>query len=179
MKLQFPESTIKHWANRYEYPREETDLLLERSLILKAGCMAKAQLQLVARWKAPRSAGHVQKNTENFVKEVTAFAFAAHDERARIEVLTMLDGVSWPTASVILHLFHPAPYPILDFRALWSASLSVPSQYRFGFWWPYVEGCREIAVRNKVDMRTLDRAMWQYSKEKQKTLEDIRVRGSK
>ena len=110
----------------------------------------------------------INKNSEDFVKEVSAFSFNTHDERAKIEALTLLDGVQWPTASVILHLFYPDPYPLLDFRALWSVGLKVPSQYEFSFWWPYVEFCRETAARNGVDMRTLDRALWQFSKEKQK-----------
>ena len=92
---------------------------------------------------------------------------ATEDERARIQSLTLLDGVSWPTASVILYLFHRDPYPILDFRALWSLSLDVPVQYRFDFWLPYVRCCRDLAQRANVDMRTLDRALWQYSKENQ------------
>ncbi len=123
---------------------------------------------MIAKWKAPRSAGHVDKNKDKYVKEITAFAFKARDERSRIETLTILDGVSWPTASVILHLFHKEKYPILDFRALWSASTSVPPQYRFSLWWPYVTFCRDISKRNNVDMRTLDQAMWQYSKKNQK-----------
>lgn len=168
MKLRFPESSIRQWSNSYQYPREEAALLSQRESIQKAGCIDKAQLQLVSRWKAPRSAGHAGKNTNGFVKEVSAFALGTHDERARIETLTILDGVSWPTASVILHLFHSDPYPILDFRALWSASLEVPSRYNFSFWWPYVEFCRAVAARRSVDMRTLDRAMWQYSKKNQK-----------
>ncbi|MEO2054550.1 MAG: hypothetical protein ABGX83_04490 [Nitrospira sp.] len=125
-------------------------------------------MQLVAKWKAPRSAGHVEKNTNGYIKDVTAFAFSTNNERSRIESLTILDGVSWPTASVLLHLFHADPYPILDFRALWSANLDVPKQYSYLFWKPYISFCREIAKRNKVSMRVLDRAMWQYSKENQK-----------
>ncbi len=39
----------------------------------------------------------------------------------------MLDGVSWLIASVILHFCHSDPYPIIDFRSLWSVSLEVPS----------------------------------------------------
>jgi hypothetical protein len=81
--------------------------------------------------------------------------------------LTLLDGVSWSTASVILHLFHRDPYPIHDFRALWSVSLAVPAQYSFGVWWPYVEFCRNLAASASADMRTLDKALWQYSKENQ------------
>ncbi len=88
--------------------------------------------------------------------------------KARIEVLTNLDAVRWPTASVILHFFHRDRYPIMDFRALWSISLPVPVQYNFDFWWPYVQFCRDLSKRTDMDMRTLDRAIWQLSKEKQK-----------
>ncbi len=168
MKLRFKESEIHQIAKRYEYPYEETTLLNLRKAVLSKGYLSKAQLFLVAKWKAPRSSGHVLKNSNKYVKEITTFAFKARDERSRIESLTILDGVSWPTASVILHLFHKKRYPILDFRALWSASTSVPPQYRFSLWWPYVTFCRDIAKRNNVDMRTLDRAMWQYSKENQR-----------
>ncbi len=168
MKLRFKESEILQIAERYAYLYEETKLLSLRKVVLSKGYLSKVQLCLVAKWKAPRSAGHVLKNSNKYVKEVTAFALKARDERSRIESLTILDGVSWPTASVILHLFHKEKYPILDFRALWSVSMDVPTQYSFPFWWPYVEFCRDIVKRNNVDMRTLDQAMWQYSKEKQK-----------
>ena len=70
-------------------------------------------------------------------------------------------------ASVILHFFHPEPYPILDYRALWSLSIDEPSYYKYNFWWEYVRICRDLAEANAVDMRTLDKAMWQYSKENQ------------
>jgi hypothetical protein len=72
-------------------------------------------------------------------------------------------------ASVILHFFHENPYPILDYRAIWSVGAQVPKQYSFDTWWPYVEFCRKLARQNGVDMRTLDQALWQYSKENQKT----------
>jgi hypothetical protein len=109
----------------------------------------------------------VLSNSDTFVEEVTAFAFAAKDERARVESLTLLDGVLWPTASVILHLFHSDPYPIMDFRALWSLSADVPDQYCFSFWWDYVGECRLLRSRCGTDMRTLDRALWQFSKQNQ------------
>jgi hypothetical protein len=106
-------------------------------------------------------------NHEAYVSEITRFSFSTPCERAKVESLTLLDGVHWPTATVILHLFHRDPYPILDFRALWSVSIDNPKSYSFGLWWTYVEYCRELAMIEKVDMRTLDRALWQYSKENQ------------
>ena len=167
MKLRFPESEIKEWAKKYEYPREETSLIDIRPDVQRAGFLTKEQLRLLARWKAPRSAGHVEKNNPEYVKEITSWSFSARGERSRIEVLTILDGVHWPSASVILHLYHEEKYPILDFRALWSIGVDMPNQYSFQFWWEYVQFCRAIAERNSIDMRMLDRALWQYSKEKQ------------
>ncbi|NOT10623.1 MAG: hypothetical protein HOP23_02105 [Methylococcaceae bacterium] len=170
MKLRFLESEIQSWAKKYQYPRGETSLLDLRAEVQQAGYITKDQLSLVAHWKAPRSAGHVEKNSECYVKEITSWAFSAKEERSRIEVLTLLNGVLWPSASVILHLFHKEPYPILDFRALWSIEQNVPKQYSYSFWWAYVRFCRAVSVRNSVDIRTFDRALWQYSKENQNAL---------
>jgi hypothetical protein len=71
-------------------------------------------------------------------------------------------AVGWPTASTILHLCHKDPYPILDFRALWSLSTEVPD-YRYPFWEAYTAFTRAMATLADVDMRTLDRALWKYS----------------
>ena len=167
-KLRLPKPDLSFFAARYQYPIQETTVLGLVETVAKRGWMTKDDLRMVAQRKAPRSAGHVKNNSEEYVKEISAFALTATTERSRIEVLTNLDGVRWPTASVILHFFHKEPYPIMDFRALWSVSLDVPAQYSFGFWWPYVEFCRHLSKDTGLDMRTLDRALWQYSKEKQK-----------
>jgi len=139
-------------------------LLSLRTEVQKAGCLSQDQLHLVARWKSPRSAPRVLGNSDAYVREITEFALAAQDERSRIEALTVLDGVLWPTASVVLHVFHAEPYPILDFRALWSIGEKVPAQYTFEFWHRYVQYSRRLAQTRKVSMRILDRALWQYSK---------------
>ena len=139
MKLRFSESEIQMWAEKYNCLPEEISLMNLRPVIQNAGCLTKDQLKRVAHWKAPRSAGNVERNDELYVKEITSWSFSASQQRSKIEILTLLDGVLWPSASVILHLFHKEPYPILDFRALWSVGLDVPNQYSFLFWWEYVE----------------------------------------
>jgi len=165
--LQFREKEIKEIASRYEYSISEKELEELRSKAIKRGYLLKSELQLIAYWKAPRSSGHSRSNPDDYVQEISSFSFRAKNERSRIEILTLLDGVSWPTASVILHFCHSDPYPIIDFRSLWSVSMEVPSQYGFELWWCYTEFCRVIAKKNHVDMRTLDRALWQHSKENQ------------
>jgi len=171
MKLRFPESEISFWAQKYmkeECTPEEEELLEFRSTVQEDGYITKDLLKRIAQWKSARIVHHVDKNDENYVKEITSWSFSTNDERARIEVLTLLDGVGWAVASAILHLYHKEEYPILDFRALWSVGLEVPNDYSFKFWMPYVKFCRRVASDNRVDMRTLDRALWQYSKENQK-----------
>lgn len=168
MKLRFPIKDVESWANRYSYPRVETELLDMAPKVKKSGFLDKEQLQIVCNWKSPRSAGHVSKNGDEFVKEITSFSLGAKSPRAAIETLTIIDGVRWPTASVILHLFHKDNYPILDFRALWSLSEEVPSQYTYSFWEGYFQYARDLADKAGVSMRTLDRALWQYSKSEQR-----------
>jgi hypothetical protein len=60
-------------------------------------------------------------------------------------------------------------YPILDVRALWSAGLDATPSYGFDFWMEYTEFLRGVATHAGVSMRTLDKALWQYSKVKQGT----------
>jgi len=80
------------------------------------------------------------------------------------------------TASVLLHFGYRDLYPILDFRALWSLSVEPPKEgYDFEFWSAYTTHCRELARQAEVDMRTLDRALWQYSSDNQKTIRRSRA----
>ena len=166
-KLRFPAKLIQDVAARYRDSISDEEIIAFRPEVRERGYLLKTELAKVAYWKAPRSSGQVNRNSDEYVEEVTGLALRATTERARVEILRILNGVSWPTASVILHFFHEDPYPIIDYRALWSVSLEVPKQYTFDFWLRYVDFCRELAESNGLDMRTLDRALWQYSKENQ------------
>jgi len=132
-----------------------------------AKALPKKDLAALALWKTPRSRRRIASNTEGFVHAVTHTALTTPDERLRIEVLTLLAGVDWPTASVILHFCHRDPYPVLDTRALWSLGIEKPPRYDFGLWWSYTRACRRLARRASCSMRTVDRALWQYSKRNQ------------
>ena len=76
-----------------------------------------------------------------------------------------LAGVGLPTASVLMHFAFPEAFPILDGRALESFGFRGGSSYTPTFWAAYVTTCREIAAAHGVTPRTLDKALWQYSKE--------------
>jgi hypothetical protein len=165
---------IPEFLARYNavHDHEDDALVARRPRVQKERQMSRSDLYAVCNWKAPRAAGQARKNTSCEVEEITGLAFRARSERVRVEVLQMLHGVSYPTASVILHFFHTDTYPVLDFRALWSMRITQPSDYTFPFWWSYVRACRSFLARARrrhprLSMRELDRALWQYSQERQ------------
>ena len=96
----------------------------------------------------------------------TGRALDTEDEVTRMSALLDLAGVGVPTASVLLYCVFPNEYPILDVRALESLGVKPRSQYPLSFWLEYLSACRELARRHEVSIRTLDKALWQHSKER-------------
>lgn len=129
------------------------------------GFLTSSELEIVCKWKSARPLPLVRSNSAPEVEEVTKWSLATSSERLRVESLLLLRGVSWPMASVILHWFHAEPYPILDVRALWSLDTAMPADYSFPFWLQYVSQCRGLSHSLELPMRTIDRALWQYSKD--------------
>lgn len=152
--LRFPETDIPHYAARYDNPSEAAAEAFAPAARAR-GYLTHAELIALGEWKSPRIRPRLAANEPEFVEAATRTAFATPDERLRIEVLTLL------------HWCHPAPYPILDYRALWSLGIDSPPPYDFPFWRAYTTHCRELTARAGVTMRALDRALWQYSRENQ------------
>lgn len=162
-KLRFPVGQIPYWAARYSYRGQ--DKIVDVLALRARGYLTRREFLTLCEWKTPRSKPKCARNPEPRVREATRLALATTDERAKIGILRLLDGVEWPTASVILHFCDRLPYPILDYRALWSLGCAKPLTYTFDFWWSYTQFMRGLARRTKCSMRDVDRALWQYSKE--------------
>ncbi len=164
LQLRFPIEDVPKWAGGYSYADDAAVEEIGRSARAR-GWYSRKEFLAVTLWKTPRQRSRCRKNSEEAVRDATELALRSSDERLRIGVLTMLQGVEMPTASVLLHLAHRDPYPILDFRALWSLGLDKqPSYYSFEFWQAYTITCRGLAQTAGVSMRDFDRALWQYSK---------------
>ena len=171
LKLRFPCDKIAYWESRYILTQGDDGEIKEgvrRSL--SAGYFNKPDFVAICRWKSPRIVSHCEKNPEEFIHAVTKAALDSTCERFRIYAPTLLQGVGWRVSSVLLHFASKEPYPIIDFRALWSLGydLTTNDDCHFDFWWNYTEFCRKAAAECGVSMRKLDRALWQYSKENQK-----------
>jgi hypothetical protein len=161
---------IMSYADKYSYNsyKHLTDM---RKIIQKQGYMTKEQLHTLVDWKSPRSKGYIARNDPKDIQEVTKTVLGIEDLIA-IKKLCRLHGVQYPVASAILHFFHKEDYPIIDTRALWTLTKEKLPYDKYGsnypLWKEYTQFCRKLAKRYKVSMRDLDKALWQYSVEKQK-----------
>ena len=165
--LRIPEQKLREYQQRYVYT---ADPKLDHIRIAADSqkFLTVKQLHDVALWKSKRRADLTKKNPEDFVREITTFAFAAKHEESRIGTLVLLHGVQYPTASVILHFCVDNTYPILDFRAIWSLGMEQPTVYSTSYWLKYIEVCRSLSQKHGMSVRELDMALWQFSKEHQK-----------
>ncbi len=167
-ELQFPIEEVPALAARF--PASDDGRLLAIGAAVRArGHYTRPEFIEVCAWKTPRSRPRVAANPARAVAAATRCALGADDEAARITALLALDGVGVPTASTLLYAALPAEYPILDVRALDSLGVKSRSVYPIGFWLAYLEACRTLARRAGVSLRTLDKALWQHSKERSVT----------
>jgi hypothetical protein len=166
-KQRIPPAEIHAWAARYGKDFDDRDAERIGAAARSAHQLSRDQFLSLAEWKTKRSKSHCRKNSEEYVRQVTRSALTADEPRFKIEALRLLDGVDWATASVILHCCDDADWPIIDFRAFWSLRKPAPTQCSYSIWQAYTAYTRGLARDLKVSMRTLDRALWAYSKAKQ------------
>lgn len=164
-RLQFRAEEIEALAARFGSP-DESRLLAVGAAVRSRGHYMRAEFIEVCAWKTPRSRPKVSANNEAAVAEATGRALAASVEATRFAALLELQGVGAPTASTLLYCAFPDDYPILDVRALESLGVKARSSYPMSFWLGYLEACRALALASGVSIRTLDKALWQYSKER-------------
>lgn len=167
-RLRFPLDEIAYWAGRYDPSPGEMTMERELSPAVRArGYLTHDELAHLGRWKSPRVVPRLTANAPDYVEAVTAVALSTPNLPLRVDVLRLLYGVAWPMATVVLHWSHTAPYPILDYRALWSLGVDPRPPYNYDLWRGYTDACRELAAGAGVSMRDLDRALWRYSWEHQ------------
>ncbi|HZR43662.1 MAG TPA: hypothetical protein VFB12_26340 [Ktedonobacteraceae bacterium] len=168
MALELTKHNIEYWSQRYQYPGTETVREIQQWFAVHRYLDRDMFLKL-ALWKSTRPKKHFESpiNSDERIRMVTTLALASDDEYFKIHVLQLMSGVSWPVASTILHFAEPDKYIIMDFRTIWSLGWEHPKQYTFDFWEQYLQETRSLAEKYHVSLRTLDKALWQYSKEHQ------------
>jgi hypothetical protein len=163
-ELQFSPEEIEPLAARFGYT-EDAACQAAGAAAHARGHFTREEFLRLCEWKTARSRSKVARNDAAAVEGATRRALTSADERERMEALTALEGVGVPTASTLLHFAFPDDYPILDVRALESLGQRSRTVYPVEYWLRYLDACRELALRHGVSIRTLDKALWQNSKE--------------
>ena len=167
-KLAFDQSLILKFAALYSH-RADRDALKAGEDISRGRCTRK-NLGRIFNWKTKgRGRSRLTKNTDKEIADVLKLAITARTDRAAIAVLTGLNGVNIPVASAILTAIDPKRFTIIDFRAL-EALNQRKSALNINYYLEYLDFCKLLARKNRVTLRTLDRAFWQWSKENSKKL---------
>jgi len=165
-ELKIQDNEFSKYSENYKYQTDS--ILVDVVRFAKENHYLNKELFLkICKWKTPRSQPLCASNSEAFIKEITNIALTTNSDQLRIEILTILKGVSWPTASAILHFCHNEAFPILDFRALYTLGFNKVPRYNYAFWEDYTNYCRKLGKQFNTDLRDVDRALWQYSKENQ------------
>jgi hypothetical protein len=164
-ELQFPATLVPALAGRFPATDDGAVQAAGRAA-RRRGRYTRAEFLLVCGWKTARSRSTVARNSEAEIGGATRAALGDSDEAARMNALIALEGVGVPTGSTLLHFAYPGSYPILDVRALQSLGSRPRSVYSVNFWLEYLDCCRTLARELGVSIRTLDKALWQHSKER-------------
>lgn len=167
--LQFPPEEISNLAKRYlAQDSGQDDAAMEAGKRIASGDISRENLRVIFTWKTGgRGISRLDRNSEKEIADALRLANEAKFERSAIAVLCGLNGIEVPVASAVLTAMKPEMFTIIDFRALESlGETQRRTWYSIDFYLRYLQACREIAKQHNVSLRTLDRALWQWSKEK-------------
>ena len=179
-EMHFPFTTKKEildWEARYLKNLSQKSLDREQAVIdfiekveerktpeTPEGYLSQHELRQMGKWKDRFVPNKIDKNPPGLIEKITAEAFGLDDDWEKIKKLKKIYGVAASVASVILHLYDPKKYPILDVHALRTIGIDNKKvNYDEPFWQKYVNLCRAKAERYDVSMRALDRALYKYS----------------
>jgi len=160
---------MRSWSAAFPHDDGDARLLGEiRPAVRARGFLTVPEFREICYWKSPRTQARCRRNSADQVRILTGAALASRNDAMKMDLLRLLHGVDWPTASTLLHFCDARPYPILDYRAVWSLGYARPPRYTMAFWLGYVACVRELSRRTACSIRVVDRALWQYSKARQR-----------
>src|SRR5208337_2659503 len=163
-QLQFDPSKVEEIASRYSF-KEDVDPL-EAGKEIRIGKHTRENIQRIFEWKTKgRGRSRLDKNSDQDIADALSLATKGKSDRAAVAVLMGLNGVQVPVASAILTAIDPEHFTVIDFRALEALGVTTANM-TINYYLEYLDACRGLARENKVTLRTLDRALWQWSKER-------------
>lgn len=162
--------TIKQYAEKYDAKaagkKDERDEVELRLWFKTNKYLDKQHFIQLCMWKTTRQKGNYEMNQDEDIEMTTKGIFATDDHEKRINALDNLRGVAYRVASAILHFSFPDIYSIMDVRAIESLGWDQPKSFdNYEYWKKYFRKIQEIAKNVNESIRTVDKALWMWSKE--------------
>jgi hypothetical protein len=163
-KLIFDPEKIEEYAARYSFSEDTQPLQAGKQI--REGKYTRENLEVIFEWKTGgRGRSRLLENSDEEIADALWLATIAVTDRAAVAVLVGLNGVEVSVASAILTAMYPERFTIIDFRAL--EALGVDKwPGTVNYYLEYLDACRALSRDNSVTLRTLDRSLWQWSKER-------------
>jgi hypothetical protein len=155
---------LDFYIQAYDFNKQIYNLGKE---IKNRGWIEKEEFLLICLWKSRRPKRLYYQNEANQIKRITKKAFSTSKERKRIKFLIELKGVNIPTASAILSVWDPNLYPIIDIRCINSLKDLGYINWTYislNSWIEYLSIIREIADRNKLSAREIEKGLFAYNR---------------
>jgi hypothetical protein len=165
-ELKLEPAEIPKLAGRYN--SKEDEAALAAGARIAAGNNTPEDLAVIFQWKTRnRGVSRLRRNNPAEIADALRLAVLAQTERSAVAVLRGLSGVDTPVASAILTAINPERYTVIDFRALEALGTDTTDR-SLPFYLYYLHYCRRTAAEYGVNLRTFDRALWQWSFERAK-----------
>lgn len=184
-ELQPPESKLEQLADEFwaklgeKYQQLERDAF-EAGASIRNGDLSRANLEVIVRWKSERVVHYLADNSDEDIRKALSIAISPDiSDFHAVTALTKLRGIGVPVASAILTWIFPDRYTVLDFHALEALGYA---QQDAAFYVGYLAFCRRLADSGIIKpqenlpaptaLRALDRALWQWSKDRSEGLSE-------
>lgn len=172
---------LQDFVSLFDYKRlrgDEHTFPVQSKKLRGKGLLNRQDLYEFADWKSFRNPELVKRNDDNTVRNITRAALELANNKdmpasVPIAVLTTLEGVGVATASVVLTVWDPGRFGIIDVNA-WSA-LNLPSknpgQFEPRDYDYYIAILSDLSQITALTARQVDMALWawwKYSKTRKK-----------
>jgi hypothetical protein len=162
---------IKEKLQKEEDP--STKLLIDELKSIKGRrYFTRSEFLKMCNWKSPRPRKHYEANDHKLLRRVSEEVFATESEEQKMELLTSLKGVSIAVGSAILMLSDPVNYGVIDIRVwqilyLYNQVLKKPTGRALSNldWQTFLVNMRSLAKELNLDVRTIERTLFQSHKE--------------
>jgi hypothetical protein len=176
-QLQPAEAELQDLAEQYWQTSGEKEHELEKAAFeageaIRNGDYSLANLEAIVRWKSERAVQVLIGNSNEKIRRALSLAASPESTtETAVNALTELHGVDIVLASAVLAAIFPERYTVLDFRTLEALG---HARHDVRFYEEYLAFCKRLAESNIVTpqselpaptpLRTIDRALWEWSR---------------